>query len=79
MAGALEDLGFEVVGPSSHLEKALEMAQDAEIDVACLGANLGHKKTSEPIARVLDARNIPYVCITAYDVEQVDLPHRQPL
>ncbi|MEQ6204887.1 response regulator [Sulfitobacter sp. HNIBRBA2951] len=71
MADALEDLGFEVVGPSTHLGNALDMAQDMEIDMACLDVNLGKGKTSEPIAKILAARGIPYVYITAYDVGQI--------
>lgn len=71
MADALEDLGFEVVGPSTHLKDALSVAEQSDIDIACLDVNLGAGKTSEPIARVLRARNIPYVYITAYDANQV--------
>lgn len=71
MADALEDLGFEVVGPSMHLENALDIAQEETFDIACLDVNLGRGKTSEPIARVLRARGIPYVFITAYEASQI--------
>ncbi len=71
MADALEDLGFEVVGPSTHLASALDMAQEMDIDVACLDVNLGKGKTSEPIAKLLAERGIPYVFITAYDADQI--------
>ena len=71
MADALEDLGFEVVGPSTHLEQALNVAEDGEIDAACLDVNLGSGISSEPIAQVLAERGIPYVYITAYDTEQI--------
>lgn len=71
MADALEDLGFEVVGPSTHLESALDIAKEQEIDIACLDVNLGKGKTSEPIARILAARGIPYVYITAYETSQI--------
>lgn len=72
MADALEDLGFEVVGPSTHLEHALSMAEAEDIDVACLDVNLGPGKTSAPIAQILTERHIPYVYITAYDPDQID-------
>jgi DNA-binding response OmpR family regulator len=72
MADALEDLGFEVVGPSMHLHSALDIAQQEDIDIACLDVNLGKGKTSEPIARILQERNIPYVYITAYEASQVE-------
>lgn len=71
MADALEDLGFEVVGPSTHLDDALTMAKNQEFDVACLDVNLGRGKTSEPIARLLAERGIPYVYITAYEASQI--------
>jgi len=71
MADALEDLGFEVVGPSMHLGNALDLAKDEDFDVACLDVNLGKGKTSEPIARILGERGIPYVYITAYDADQI--------
>lgn len=71
MADALEDLGFEVVGPSTHLQDALSLAEEEEIDVACLDVNLGQGKTSEPIAQILKDRKIPYVYITAYDPDQI--------
>lgn len=72
MADALEDLGFEVVGPSTHLNDALTVAKEQDFDVACLDVNLGRGKTSEPIARVLAERGIPYVYITAYEASQID-------
>lgn len=72
MAEALEDLGFKVVGPSMHLKDAIDLAQDAQFDVACLDVNLGKGKTSEPIARILSERGIPYVYITAYEANQID-------
>lgn len=71
MADALEDLGFEVVGPSMHLNDALDLAKEGEFDVACLDVNLGQGKTSEPIARILNERGIPYVYITAYEASQI--------
>lgn len=71
MADALTDLGFEVVGPSTHLKQALDVAEQADIDIACLDVNLGGGKTSEPIAKILTERNIPYVYITAYDADQI--------
>ncbi|WP_298860202.1 response regulator [uncultured Sulfitobacter sp.] len=72
MADALEDLGFEVVGPSTHLKDALGLAKEGDFDVACLDVNLGQGKTSEPIARILTERGIPYVYITAYEASQID-------
>lgn len=72
MTGTLEDMGFEVVGPSVHLDEAKEKAKFEDIDVAFLDVNLGKGKTSEPIAEILRQRSIPFVFITAYDREQVN-------
>lgn len=71
MADTLSDLGFEVVGPSMHLDDALAVAKEADFDVACLDVNLGRGKTSEPIAKVLGERGIPYVYITAYEASEI--------
>lgn len=72
MTDTLEDMGFEVIGPSVHLEDAKEKAQEEEIDVAFLDVNLGAGKTSGPIATILKERGIPFVFITAYDRDQID-------
>lgn len=71
MTETLEDLGFEVVGPSVHLEEAKEKAKTSEIDFAFLDVNLGRGKTSEPIAEILRQRSIPFAYITAYDRDQI--------
>ena len=71
MTDTLEDLGFEVVGPSVHLEDAKEKAREQEIDVAFLDVNLGRGQTSRPVADILRDRGIPFVYITAYDRDQI--------
>jgi CheY-like chemotaxis protein len=71
MSDLLEDLGFEVIGPSIHLEEAKERARNADFDVAILDVNLGAGKTSKPVKDILDERDIPYVFITAYDENQI--------
>lgn len=72
MTDTLEDLGFDVVGPSVHLEDAKDLAREEPIDVAFLDVNLGGGKTSGPIANILKKRGIPFVFITAYDRDQID-------
>jgi len=71
MTEILEDMGFEVVGPSVHLADAEEKAQSLAIDIAFLDVNLGGDLTSEPIADILRSRGIPFAYITAYDAKQV--------
>lgn len=72
MTDTLEDMGFEVVGPSVHLEDAKDKARDHDIDIAVLDVNLGAGKTSAPVAQILKERGIPFVFITAYDRDQID-------
>ena len=85
MTDTLEDLGFEVVGPSVHLEDAKEKARDSDIDVAFLDVNLGRGQTSRPVADILRDRGIPFVYITAYDRDQItfvtedDMVVRKPI
>lgn len=71
MTDTLEDLGFDVVGPSVHLADAEKRAETADIDVAFLDVNLGRGKTSAPVAKILRERGIPFAFITAYDAEQI--------
>ena len=72
MVDLLEDMGFEIVGPSIHLEDAEQVAVAQEFDIAFLDVNLGSGQTSQPIAQTLRERNIPFVFITAYDRDQID-------
>ncbi len=71
MTDTLEDMGFEVVGPSVHLLAAEKKAMTSDIDVAFLDVNLGRGQTSEPIAKILRKRDIPFVYITAYNRSQI--------
>ena len=71
MSDVLEDLGFEIVGPSVHLTDAQRVAREARIDIAFLDVNLGRGQTSKPVARILRERGIPFIYITAYDRNQV--------
>ncbi|MCM8557581.1 response regulator [Sphingomicrobium sediminis] len=71
MTDMLEDLGFEVVGPSVHVEDAKRLADEAKIDAAFLDVNMGAGKTSKPVAEILRDRDIPFVFITAYSADQI--------
>jgi len=71
MTDTLQDMGFEVVGPSVHLAAAQKKAKTSDIDVAFLDVNLGRGQTSEPIAQILRERSIPFVYITAYERSQI--------
>ena len=72
MSDILEDLGFEVVGPSVHVKDAVRTAKEAEIDAAFLDVNLGGGMTSEEVAGILRERGIPFMFVTAYDAHQIE-------
>lgn len=72
MTDVLEDLGFQVVGPSIHLDDAKVKARAEDFDIALLDVNLGDGKTSKPIVEILRDRQIPHVFITAYDRKRID-------
>ncbi len=71
MCDVLEDLGFEIVGPSVRLKDAEEQARTEQIDAAFLDVNLGGGDTSKPVAQILRDRGIPFVFITAYDRDEI--------
>ena len=71
MSDVLEDLGFEVVGPSVHLQEALETVEREDMDAALLDVNLGGGETSKPVADRLRERDVPFVYITAYDRNEI--------
>ncbi|TPG04085.1 HWE histidine kinase domain-containing protein [Sphingomonas oligophenolica] len=61
-----EDLGWEIVGPASRLDEALEMARTETFDAALLDVNLDGEM-SWGVADVLTARGIPFAFSTGYD------------
>jgi DNA-binding response OmpR family regulator len=60
----LESVGWQV-GPVAHLAAALDAAASGPFDAAVLDVNLGGQ-TAYPVAKVLDARRVPFVFLTAY-------------
>lgn len=66
----LTDLGWEVVGVAGSLDRALAMAQDADIDAALLDVNLNGKDTFAA-ADILSERSIPFVFATGYGSDGV--------
>ena len=70
IARQLANAGFEVVGPAVSVARALRLIGDHGCDVAVLDVNLGNHETSEPVARELRARGIPFVVLSGYASEQ---------
>jgi PAS domain S-box-containing protein len=65
----LQNIGFQVVGPTARVEEALHLLNDVGCDVAVLDIQLG-RETSELIASVLAARDIPFVAVSGYSKGQ---------
>ena len=60
------DLGWQIVGPASRLDEAMEMARNGTFDAALLDVNLDGEM-SWGVADVLTARGIPFAFCTGYD------------
>ena len=60
------DLGWQIVGPASRLDEAMEMARTGTFDAALLDVNLDGEM-SWGVADVLTARGIPFAFCTGYD------------
>jgi DNA-binding response OmpR family regulator len=67
----LVDLGYEVLGPATRLQRALEMAREESFDVALLDINLASEQ-SFPVALVLRERGIPFIFATGYGSKGLD-------
>ncbi len=61
----LTEAGYVVVGPVSRVERALPLAESAEIDAAVLDVNLAGVYVW-PVAEALTARKIPFVLLTGF-------------
>ncbi len=67
----LLELGAEVVGPACTIDQATRLIEGTEIDAAVLDVNLAGI-SSEPVARILRERSVPFVFATGY--ERPDVP-----
>ena len=69
----LVDLGCEVVASVQHVEEALRLALDAEVDVALLDVNVGGTRI-DPVAHIFATRGIPIVFVTGYEATSLPPP-----
>ncbi|MFO3705232.1 response regulator [Xanthomonas codiaei] len=60
----LSHIGAAVVGPVGQVQDALQLIQADAPDIAVLDYRLGNGETSEPVARLLAERGIPFVLAT---------------
>jgi CheY-like chemotaxis protein len=61
----LAELGHEVVAVATRLDRAMELAQQAQLELAIVDINLNGEKTY-PVAEILAARDIPFIFATGY-------------
>ncbi|MES2492761.1 MAG: response regulator [Pseudomonadota bacterium] len=74
LVDVLEDAGAVVLGPATSIDEGLRMVADDEFDIAVLDWNLsGHR--SEPIARALLAREVPFLISTGYGAISDEFAH----
>jgi CheY-like chemotaxis protein len=67
----LEDLSFKVVATASRLEDAVALAREIDVDLAILDVRLQGQQ-SEPVARILQSRDIPFIFATGYRTSEID-------
>jgi CheY-like chemotaxis protein len=66
MEDMLLDLGVEIVGPTSKLDAAMELARTAEMEAAVLDINV-RGAFSYPVADVLRDRGVSVIFATGYN------------
>lgn len=72
----LSDLGCEIVGPMSSIERALAAAKSEDrIDGAFLDVNL-RGQLVYPVAEALTARGVPFAFVTGYGEKGIDERYR---
>ena len=75
LAGILEELGAEVIGPAGSVEQALALLEAAApLDAAVLDINLREERVY-PVAEALAARGVPFVFATGYDAAAIPPPY----
>jgi DNA-binding NtrC family response regulator len=65
LAQALGDAGFETVGPALTVAQAMALLGKTGCDAAVLDINL-RGETSEPVAKELHVRGVPFITMTGY-------------
>ncbi len=70
LTGALEDIGYSVVGPALSLPQARELLVDGQFDAAILDLNIAGD-SSLALGDELTERGIPWAAVTGYDRKAV--------
>jgi two-component sensor histidine kinase/two-component SAPR family response regulator len=71
MTEALNEIGFEIIGPFGKMDYRLGAAVSGKIDAAILDVNIGGELVY-PIAEILAARAIPFAFVTGYAEDNID-------
>ena len=67
----LEDLSCQVVATASSVDEAVALALRTDVDLAILDVRL-KGQPSEPVARILQDRGIPFIFATGYRTSEID-------
>jgi DNA-binding NtrC family response regulator len=70
----LEELGCELIGPASKVERALELIASETIEIALLDVNLDGQAT-DAVAYELQRKGVPFVFATGYGATGVPKQH----
>ena len=70
----LADLGLRVVVSAQHVDEALRLAREVEVDVALLDVNVAGRRI-DPVAEVLAARRIPILFVSGYEPASLPRGH----
>ncbi len=70
----LQELGYEVVALSTHLDQAVELAREIDVDFAVLDLNL-NGRMSYPVADVLRQRGLSFIFATGYGAKILVPPY----
>jgi two-component sensor histidine kinase/DNA-binding response OmpR family regulator len=71
MHDLLEELGYDVLGPITSVEQAMEAATKENICAALLDVNL-RGEAIDPVAAALVARRVPIALVTGYSGDHID-------
>lgn len=66
----LTQASYQTIGPASTVADALRLVASEIIQGAVLDVNLG-RETAEPIAIELSRQDVPFICVSGYDTDQL--------
>jgi len=72
MRDTLVEQGFSVVGPFAKTGEAIAAARDGQVHAAVLDINLDGEMIY-PVAEVLKGRGVPFVFVSGYEADSIDV------